>query len=468
MKNYLFSRIKKRQYTLFFFDILVILLAVFLSYTIRVYLNVENPTLEMVLSRFSPWQIIVIACHLFTLYLLDQYNLNRIVNRIRSSLMVVLSVGLAGLFISGVFFFLPKYVFGRQVLLIHLVVLSVCMVLWRLLFSKIVLRSEGAKRLAVVGDGQIVSSFIEEMSHMPNCGFEISSLHVSNSSSNGDCCFPPSLASHENVLALLHSDDFDALAFDSTCGSFTDDEIRLILQLKYRGKTVYDLPTLYKNLTGKVPLSYIDGRWLLASDGLQGELSIPYVRTKRVFDILLALALLVITSLPFVMIAVAIKLGNKGNAFFVQERLGVGKKPFKCVKFRTMVQDAEAKSGPVWSRGKDPRITRVGRFLRKSRLDELPQFWNILKGEMSFVGPRPIREHFANKLVEKIPFYGLRFSVKPGLSGWAQVNYDYAGSEEGQFEKFQYELFYIQNISFFLDLLVVIKTIQNVFRGSGM
>jgi len=468
MKDYLFSYTKKRQYGLFLCDILVISLAIFVSYAIRVYLNQENPTLDMVLSRFSPWQILVIVSHLFTLYLLDQYNLNRIVNRIRSSLMVVLSVWLAGLIISGVFFFLPKYVFGRQVLLIHLVVLSICMVLWRLLFSKIVLRSKGAKRLAVVGDGQIVSSFIEEMAHMSNCGFEISSLHVSNSPSNGACSFPPSLASHENVLALLDSDDFDALAFDSTCGSFTDNEIRRILQLKYRDKTVYDLPTLYKNLTGKVPLSYIDGRWLLASDGLQGELSIPYVRTKRVFDILLASTLLVITSPLFVMIAAATKLDSRGSVFFVQERLGIGKKAFRCVKFRTMVEDAEAKSGPVWSTGKDPRITRVGRFLRKSRLDELPQFWNVLKGDMSFVGPRPIREHFANKLAEKIPFYGLRFSVKPGLSGWAQVNHDYAGSEEGQLEKFQYELFYIQNISFFLDLLVVFKTVQKMFRGGGM
>ena len=133
-----------------------------------------------------------------------------------------------------------------------------------------------------------------------------------------------------------------------------------------------------------------------------------------------------------------------------------------------MVQNAEAKSGPVWSKEKDPRITRVGRFLRKSRLDELPQFWNILKGDMSFVGPRPIRQHFADMLAEKIPFYGFRFSVKPGLSGWAQVNYDYGGSEEGQMEKFQYELFYIQNISFFLDLIVVIKTVQKIFRGGGM
>ena len=468
MKDYLFSLIKKRQYTLFILDILVLSLAVFLSYGVRVYLNAKNPTFHMVLSRFSPWQIIVILSHLLTLYLLDQYNLKRLENRIRSSIMVVLSVWLAGLIISSALFFFPKYIFGRQVLLIHLLVVSICMVLWRLLFSSMVLHKRGAKRLAVVGDVQIVSSFIEEMAHIRNSGFEITSLYVSNRQPNGAFALPLSLARCENVLDLLKLDDFDALAFDSTCSAFTDDEIRLILQLKYRNKMVYDLPKLFKNLTGKIPLSYIDGRWLLASDGLQGELSAPYVRAKRVFDIFLSALLLLITLPLFAVIAVVLKIDSRGSVFFVQERLGIGKKPFKCIKFRTMVQNAEAKSGPVWSKGKDPRITRVGRFLRKSRLDELPQFWNILKGDMSFVGPRPIREHFASKLGGKIPFYDLRFSVKPGLSGWAQVNYGYAGSEEGQLEKFQYELFYIQNMSLFMDLLIVIKTFQNVFKGTGV
>ncbi len=467
MKDYLFSYTKKRQYALFLCDIMVISFAVFVSYAIRLYINQKNPTFYNVLSKVNPWQILVIFSHLFTLYLLDQYNLSRIVNTIRSSVMVVLSVWLAGLIISGVFFFLPKYVFGRQVLLIHLVVVSVCMILWRLLFARVVSRRTGVSRLAVVGEGQIVSSFIEELARIANSGFEISSLCVSNSASTDGCSFPLSLAKHETVLDLLGSADFDALAFDSASGAFSDNEIRLILQLKYQDKTVYDLPTLYKNLTGKVPLSYIDGRWLLASDGLRGELSIPYVRAKRMFDILSASALLVITSPLFGMIAVAIKLDSKGSVFFVQERLGIGRKAFKCAKFRTMVENAEHKSGPIWSKENDYRITRIGRVLRKSRLDELPQFWNVLKGDMSFVGPRPIREHFANRLAEMIPFYGLRFSVKPGLTGWAQVNHDYAGSVEGQLEKFQYELFYIQNMSFLMDLPIMLKTLKMVFWGKG-
>jgi lipopolysaccharide/colanic/teichoic acid biosynthesis glycosyltransferase len=132
-----------------------------------------------------------------------------------------------------------------------------------------------------------------------------------------------------------------------------------------------------------------------------------------------------------------------------------------------MFEDAEAKSGSHWADINDPRVTRVGRFLRKSRLDELPQVWNILKGEMSFIGPRPIRRQFASQLAERIPFYELRFGVKPGLTGWAQVNYDYAGSQIGQLEKFQYELFYIQNMSFTLDILTTVKTVKKVLNGGG-
>jgi exopolysaccharide biosynthesis polyprenyl glycosylphosphotransferase len=275
------------------------------------------------------------------------------------------------------------------------------------------------------------------------------------------------LTKHESVFGLLESGNFDVLAFDSTSRSFSDSEIRHILQLKYRGKAVYDLSTLYKNITGKVPLSYIDGRWLLNSDGLQGQANLPYVQAKRLFDVMLSSLLLLFFAPLIVAIAIAVKLDSNGGIFFVQERLGLQRRPFKCVKFRTMVKNAERESGPMWSGDNDPRITRVGHVLRKMRLDELPQLWNILKGDMSFVGPRPIREHFANKLAEKIPFYGFRFAVKPGLSGWAQVNHDYAGSEEGQLEKFQYELFYIQNMSLFLDLLTVFKTVQKVFAGEG-
>jgi exopolysaccharide biosynthesis polyprenyl glycosylphosphotransferase len=467
MRQYLLSHAKKRQYILLMGDVLFLALSIFMSYFIRVYLTYKHPKFELVVSKLGPWLSIVILVHLLCLYLLDQYNLDRLVNTVRSSVMVVLSVWLSGLIISGIFFFFPKYVFGRQVLVIHLLVVSVAMVLWRWTASEFLIKKMRSKALAVVGDGQIVSSFIEELSRIRNTGFMVKSVCILQ---NGTCTYLPKVvtfADYNTVMDLLASNDFDALAFDSANGSFSDEEVRLILELKHRGKAVYDLPTLYRNLTGKVPLTYIDGRWLLNSDGLQGEVNVSYARVKRVIDVLLSSLLILLLSPLLILILIAIKLDGKGRIFFVQDRLGIHRKAFKCVKFRSMVDDAEGKSGPVWSKEDDPRITRVGRFLRKTRMDELPQLWNVLKGDMSFVGPRPIREHFANELAESIPFYGLRFGVKPGLSGWAQVNYDYAGSREGQLEKFQYELFYIQNMSFFLDVLTTVRTVHKMFRGGG-
>ena len=272
----------------------------------------------------------------------------------------------------------------------------------------------------------------------------------------------------KDLSALLSEREFDVLALDSSNGHFSHDQLRNILQLQNEGKIVRDLASLYENLTGKIPISAIDPQWLLQNPEFQCAGGRFYRSVKRILDVILASCFLVVVSPLLLLIAAVVKLESKGAALFVQERLGVHKKPFRCYKFRTMVENAESESGPVWATGNDPRITRVGRILRKSRLDELPQLWNILKGEMSFVGPRPIREHFANRLAQHIPFYGLRFFVKPGLTGWAQVNYGYAGSDEGQMEKFQYDLFYILNKSLKLDFLAMFKTCKTVVKRAGV
>ncbi|MBW1741142.1 MAG: exopolysaccharide biosynthesis polyprenyl glycosylphosphotransferase [Deltaproteobacteria bacterium] len=465
MKYYLFTYTKKKQYALLVGDILVLSLSVFISYFIRVYLAYGTTNVALALSRLGPWLSIVILAHLFSLYLLDQYNLNQLVNRFRSSVMVVLSVGLAGLMISASLFFFPKYIFGRQVFLIHVLIASFLMITWRLVAYFILIKRGRAKRLAVVGNGQIISSFIEELSRIPNSGFIVKSICVSSSSSDSTFSSTALFTRHESVLDLLKHGDFDVLAFDSTNGMFSDSEIRHILQVKYRGKAVYDLHRLYENITGKVPVMYIDGRWLLSKDGLQGQVSRPYIRVKRLTDIAMSFFFLLLFSPLFMLLSCLIKVEGKGGILHRQERLGMGRKPFVCYKFRTMIEDAERLSGPVWATENDPRITPLGHFMRKTHLDELPQLYNILKGEMSFVGPRPIREYFAAQMAEKVPFYWLRYDIKPGVTGWAQANGVYAVPDG--LDAFQYELFYIQNMSFFLDLLTMFKTLQTVFLGKG-
>jgi exopolysaccharide biosynthesis polyprenyl glycosylphosphotransferase len=240
-----------------------------------------------------------------------------------------------------------------------------------------------------------------------------------------------------------------------------------LLKLKFEGVSIFDAPVFYKELKGKVPVSYVGESWFLFYN--QGESFMPgyWKNIKRVIDLVFSILPLILLSPFFLIISLAIKLDSKGPVFFKQERLGVHEKPFQVYKFRTMVDNAEKESGPKWSSTKDPRITMVGRFMRKTRMDEIPQFINVIRGDMSLIGPRPIRKHFADILAEKFPFYRIRFLVKPGLTGWAQVKGDYSGSEEGQFEKLQYDLFYIQHQSLIMDFLIFLKTIQTIITRPG-
>jgi exopolysaccharide biosynthesis polyprenyl glycosylphosphotransferase len=193
----------------------------------------------------------------------------------------------------------------------------------------------------------------------------------------------------------------------------------------------------------------------------------PGRRLKRAFDIVLSSLSLVLLAPLLCLIALAIKVDSPGRVFFVQDRLGRRRVPFQCLKFRTMCEGAERDTGPRWATANDPRITRVGRVLRRSRMDELPQLINVLRGEMSIVGPRPIRHYFAEQLAELIPFYDLRFLENPGLTGWAQVKYQYSSSYTEQIEKFYYDYYYIRNRSIALDLYIIVLTATVIVRLKG-
>jgi exopolysaccharide biosynthesis polyprenyl glycosylphosphotransferase len=239
--------------------------------------------------------------------------------------------------------------------------------------------------------------------------------------------------------------------------------IKEALELKYNSVTVYDMPTFYKHLTGKVPIFQVNDSWLLFSSGIGAfSRNSYYEKLKRLLDITLSTIGLIFVSPILILSAIAIKLNSKGPIFYIQRRMGLAGREFPLIKFRTMVQNAEAKTGPKWAGKNDPRVTKVGRFLRRTRIDELPQLINVFKGDLSLVGPRPIRKYFEDQFAQEIPFYSLRHSVKPGITGWAQTRYHDARSAEGPLVRFQYDLFYIQESSLFLDLMILLKTIQTV------
>jgi len=241
--------------------------------------------------------------------------------------------------------------------------------------------------------------------------------------------------------------------------------VQELLQLKLSGIKIEEAATWLEKIHGRIELEHLYPSWLILADGFCFSGALTFFR--RVLSIVASSVLLVIVLplIPFVILA--IKLDSAGRVLYKQARVGRGGKLFFCYKFRTMCRNAEADTGPTWARDDDPRITRVGRFLRFSRLDEIPQLWNVLKGDMSFVGPRPERPEFVECLSKQIPYYSARHAVRPGITGWAQIRYKYGNTIEDAKEKLQYDLYYIKNVSVGLDLLIMFRTIKIVLLGRG-
>jgi sugar transferase (PEP-CTERM system associated) len=239
-----------------------------------------------------------------------------------------------------------------------------------------------------------------------------------------------------------------------------------LMRARLRGVRIYDLTDFYERFLFKLPILNLRDQWLILAHGFDLLHHTVELRIKRIIDVILSFALMVVLAPLMLVTAIAIKLDGRGPVFYWQMRTGLNGTTFRLYKFRTMVENAE-KFGPQWADKKDPRITRVGRLLRSSRIDELPQLWNVLLGEMSFIGPRPERPHFHSELKAAIPYYDLRYLVKPGITGWAQVLYPYGASVEGAREKLQYDLYYIKNYSVMLDLVILIRTLRVVLVSRG-
>jgi len=239
-----------------------------------------------------------------------------------------------------------------------------------------------------------------------------------------------------------------------------------LLTIKTTGVHVNDLSSFLERETGRVDLDSVNPSWFIFSDGFSSGRRLSTL-FKRGFDIFLSFLLLLLTGPVILLFALLIKLESRGGSFFVQERVGLYGKKFKILKLRSMRADAEVGGQAIWASENDPRITRIGRFIRKVRIDELPQAWSVLKGEMSFVGPRPERPQFVDDLQTKMPFYAERHIVKPGITGWAQINYPYGASIEDSRHKLEYDLYYAKNYTPFLDLLIILQTIRVVLWPEG-
>jgi sugar transferase (PEP-CTERM system associated) len=266
----------------------------------------------------------------------------------------------------------------------------------------------------------------------------------------------------QSILQVVEANSVSRILVAESNGDFPGQDL---IALRLKGVPIEDCHSFYERLMSKISITDLHPSWIALSKGFRRS---PWrSAAKRFADILVSAAGLVLASPIALLIGIAIKLESAGPILFCQERVGQDEQPFVLYKFRSMFCDAESETGPIWAKENDPRVTRVGRFIRKLRIDEIPQVLNVLKGDMSFVGPRPERPFFVASLKDAIPYYQLRFAVKPGITGWAQVSYGYGANETDAIEKLQYDLYYVKNMSPIFDLQIILETIKVVLLGKG-
>lgn len=377
-----------------------------------------------------------------------------------------LAFGVGLMIMVQLFYFIPSISLDRGVFLLGFGVSLAGIILARLGYLQWVNLDTLKSRVLVLGTGSRAAKVEDILSRRgPSCGIQV----VGYFPASGTHHFVP----HDRIIPddKPLSELIDRYQVNEILLAIRDRRsgglpISELLDCKLRGVRITELSTFFERENGHLQLDSMNASWMILGEGFHQGLMRDTV--KRVFDLVVSLSLLVATSPIMLVTAILIKLESHGPVFYRQERIGQHGRPFSIFKFRSMRADAEKDGRPQWARKNDDRITLIGRFIRRTRIDELPQVFNVFMGEMSFVGPRPERPYFVADLNRKIPYYGVRHIVKPGITGWAQVRYPYGASVEDSLEKLQYDLYYVKNHSLFLDLMILTQTVQVVLWGKGV
>jgi sugar transferase (PEP-CTERM system associated) len=416
--------------------------------------------------------LVASAAFITCMYYFDLYDSSILSNRREVLSRLIAVLGTACILLAFLYYVYPALELGRGIFGIGCLLVAVVLLLWRKLFSAVNSQPQFAERALIFGDGPLAESLLRELESRPELGLRVVSHVLEDGNESTDVNWQHHESAGDSLLLTAceelshavkaHRVNRIVVAMRDRRGKLP---VELLLSLKSNGVLIQDGTDVYEAVTGKVPIESLRLGWLLFSPGF--HVSRILMIYKRLASILISIgvSLLSLPLLPF--IALAIKLSSPGPVFYKQQRVGRNDIVFYCYKFRTMCADAEADSGPTWAGDDDPRITRVGRFLRITRLDEIPQLWNVIKGDMSLVGPRPERPEFVEWLTHEIPYYHLRQSVRPGITGWAQVRYKYGNSIEDAKEKLRYDLFYIKNMSPGLDFLILFDTTKTILLRRG-
>ena len=414
-----------------------------------VLLNYEGGYLKILAAT----AVVLVFSHLFDLYEPTQWNAK---GELYFRLLMV--PGILALLTAILAYLFPRMLIGNNTVVIGLLLVTVTLFTWRMIYAWLAQRPYLRERVYVLGTGERAQRLVNGLRTRTELGAEV----IGWSGNVEGALTREAIAAHLMELIGEHRVHRVIVAMDDRRGTLP---VMEMLQLRLNGVHIEEATSWLEKISGRIEVDNLYPSWLIFAEGFR--FSATFLLVRRLIAVLASAVLLtvVLPLIPFVILA--IKLDSRGSILYRQRRVGRGGRVFYCYKFRTMRQDAESDTGPTWAGDDDPRITRVGKFLRKSRLDEIPQLFNVVKGDMAFVGPRPERPEFVEMLSKVIQYYPVRSAVRPGITGWAQVRYKYGNTIEDSKEKLQFDLYYIKNASLGLDLLIMFQTIKIVLLGRG-
>lgn len=412
---------------------------------------------------FPRFAFVILAC-LVSLYYNDLYNPEVIRQRTELLYRLLQSLGFSCLALAIVYYFDPDRSLGRGIAVLAAPIILLATFSWRLAMEHRGLMLTNPERVLILGTGPEGISLVREIISRPELHIKVAGFLDERGENIGKSLVNPGIiGAASDVEEVVARENIDRVILSLT-ERRGQTPVQQLLDLKFAGVEVADAHSVHETLSGRIFLEHLSPSWLILSDGFKKSAFL--VAAKRTFDVIVSFFALLV-ALPIMgLVAVAVWLETGRPILFRQKRTGMWGHEFDILKFRSMVHDAE-ENGPTWAANDDHRITRVGQLLRKYRLDELPQMINVFRGEMSLVGPRPERPVFCQMLQENIPFFGQRHSVRPGITGWAQIKYQYGASVGEARTKLEYDLFYIKHMSLLLDIAILLETVKVILYGRG-
>jgi sugar transferase (PEP-CTERM system associated) len=458
--------VSAKSFLLMIVEALLIVLSLICAVKLRFWNNPAEFDLYMTFPDFAGQAAIVVFVCVACFYYNDLYDLSTGYSAVERVLRVEQSLGAASLLLGLLYFLFPSLLLSRGVFIIGMLLVTVLVIFTRKFLDRAWQITAPVQRVMILGTGQLALELARELTRRGDLSMKLEGfVGGSGSVDHSQTVFGfPILGPTSEMEGIAKQHDISRIivALEDRRGVMPSREL---VTLRVQGVRVDDAPTALSALTGRISLRSVNPSWFVFSDGFHRSKWIDLL--KRATDLAAGVIGLVVSMPLMLLVAVIVRLESKGPIIFRQTRVGRMGKCFEVLKFRSMNVDAEKANGAQWASENDPRVTRIGGFLRKYRLDELPQFVNVIRGDMSFVGPRPERPYFVNELRKTIPYYEERHSVRPGLTGWAQVQYAYGSCIEDAYNKLEYDLFYLQNMSLTFDLAIIFQTIRIVIGGRG-